>query len=696
VKPNTFSPRCRLGLALTSLAVLLAAVGASRLLATVQDARSPARDYPIQPVPFTAVTVTDDFWRHRIDVNRTATIPAIFARNRETGRVENFNAAARPSTAKYTGQRYNDTDVYKAIEGASYSLATTPDPAVDRTLDELISVIAAAQEPDGYLFTARTADPEHPIPGIGAARWSELTVSHELYNAGHLYEAAVAHVQTTGKRTLLDVAVRNANLVARVFGPDKRHGFPGHQEIEIGLSKLYRVTGDRRYLDLARYFLEQRGHDVLMPVYPPGSRFAIYNDPVQIQAQRPPLEQDEAVGHAVRAMYMYSGMADVAALSGDSRFVAAIDRLWENVVGKKLYLTGGVGSRHDGESFGPAYDLPNRTAYNETCAAIGNAFWNQRMFLLHGDARYLDVMERVVYNGLISGVSLDGTSFFYPNPLESDGKFGFNQGDTGRARWFDVACCPGNISRFIPSMPGYIYATAADRVYVNLFVGSRARMPVGGQQVAIAQETRYPWEGVVTIRVDPERGDPFAVYVRIPEWARGVPAPGGLYRYLDAGARPAAPSIAVNGKAVPLDMEKGFARVRRAWTRGDTITLRLPMAVRRVVADAAVDEDAGRVALERGPIVYCVEWPDNGGHVLDLALPDRAPVSAEFRPGLLNGVVVLRAPAVRDPAGAKADLVAIPYYAWANRGSGEMTVWVKRPSPSSPSSGVVSPEAPLR
>jgi hypothetical protein len=651
--------------------------------AGVPRGQEPAHDYALRPVPFTSVAVTGEFWSRRLEVNRTATIPAIFERNASTGRVDNFAIAAKRKPGDYTGQRYNDTDVYKAIEGASYTLATRRDPSLEQAVDDIIALIASAQEPDGYLFTARTSDPAHPVPGIGATRWSELAVSHELYNAGHLYEAAVAHFQATGKRSLLDVALKNANLVADTFGPDKRHGFPGHPEIEVGLCKLYRVTGDARYLSLARYFLDQRGCDVELPVYPPGSRFAIYNDPVQIQAHRPVLEQDEAVGHAVRAMYLYAGMADVAALTGDTRYAGAVDRLWENVVSKKLYLTGGVGARHDREAFGAAYELPNRTAYNETCAAIGNAGWNQRMFLLHGDARYLDVMERVIYNGLISGVSLDGRSFFYPNPLESDGQYGFNQGQTGRARWFDVACCPGNVCRFIPSMPGYVYAVGDDRLYVDLFVASRAEVDVAGRRVEVVQETRYPWDGEVTIRLRLPEPATFDVRVRIPGWARLEPAPGGLYSYLDTA--PGRVGLRVNGRYQPLVMEKGFARLRRTWKDHDVIALSLPMEIHRVVASREVAEDAGKVALERGPLVFCAEWADNGGRVLNLVVPDRAALAAEFRPDLLGGVVVIRGrvQARRNdgqgrPGLAPHELVAIPYYAWANRGPGEMAVWLPR------------------
>jgi len=667
----------RIFLAFTLLvACLVSAVPAS-------GASAGKKDYPITPVPFTKVKVADAFWRPRIETNRTVTIPFLFQKNQETGRLDNFAIAGGLMKGKYKGERYNDTDVYKPIEGASYSLMVHPDPELDRALDAMIVKIAAAQEPDGYLFTARTCDLAHPQPGIGPERWVEETVSHELYNAGHLYEAAVAHYLATGKRSLLDVAIRNADLVASVFGPDKRHGFPGHQEIELALVKLYRVTANEKYLSLAKYFLDQRGHDVKLTQYPPRNRFAIYNEPEQIQAHKPVLEQDEAVGHAVRLTYMASGMADIAAISGDPAYLGASERLWANVVGKKMYLTAGVGSRHDRERFGENYELPNLTGYLETCASIGMALWNQRMFLLTGDAKYVDVMERAMYNGILSGVSLDGRAFFYANPLESDGKFRFNQEQLGRAPFFGTACCPGNISRFLPSMPGYVYAVRGDALYINLFVQGEAEVEAGDRKVTVKQETRYPWDGAVKIAIEPEKKTALSVMVRSPGWARDEAVPGGLYCFADTATEK--PTLRVNGKAVPVFLDKGFARIRREWTKGDVIELRLPMPVRRVVTGEAVKDDAGKVALERGPLVYCAEWPDNGGRVLDLSLPDGRPLSAEFRPGLLNGVVVVKGEATAvsaaPPGGApgrERPFLAIPYYAWAHRGPGEMAVWLPR------------------
>jgi len=648
------------------------------------DAAQGKKDYPFRPVPFTEVSVTDAFWAPRIETNRTVTIPFLMKKNEETGRIDNFAIAGKLMDGKYKGERYNDTDVYKVIEGASYSLMVRPDPELDRSLDVVIAKIAAAQEPDGYLFTARTTDPAHPQPGIGAERWVEETVSHELYNAGHLYEAAAAHYLATGKRTLLDVALKNADLVAATFGPDKRRGFPGHQKIELALVKLYRLTGNDKYLDLGKYFLDQRGRDVKLTQYPPGSRFAIYNDAAQIQAHKPVLEQEEAVGHAVRFTYMAAGMTDVAALFGDPDYLRADSWLWENVVGKKMYLTGGIGSRHDRERFGDAYELPNLTGYLETCASIGMAFWNHRMFLLTGDAQYLDVMERVMFNGVLSGVSLGGDRFFYSNPLESDGKYRFNQGQIGRAPFFNVACCPGNISRFLPSVPGYVYATNGDALYVGLFIGGSAKLELAGRPVIIRQDTRYPWDGAVKISVEPERPGVFTVNVRIPGWAQDKPVPTDLYRYADAAT--ARISLKVNGAPVPVKVEKGFVALRRTWEKGDTIELDLPMSVRRVVAHESVKDDAGKVAFERGPVVYCAEAADNESDVLSLVVAGDVRLTPEFRTDVLGGVVVLKGRALAVASNAdgspgsekEQDLLLIPYYTWANRGPGEMAVWLKK------------------
>ncbi len=641
-------------------------------------------NYPYMPVPFSRVQIEDEFWAPRIETNRTVTIPFAFRMNEETGRMDNFRIAAGLMKGTYKGKRYNDTDVYKVIEGAAYSLTQHPDPDLEKYVDGLIEIIAKAQEPDGYLFTARTCDPNNPAAGAGPERWSLLAVSHELYNAGHMYEAAVAYYEATGKRTFLDVAIKNADLLDRTFGPwpSQRAGTPGHQEIEIGLIKLYRATGDNKYLRLAQHFLDVRGRiENFMPQYPADSPWSVYNDAVQIQAHKPILQQDEAVGHAVRATYMYSGIADFAAIAANDAYKAAARRLWNDVIGRKIYITGGIGAMHSHESFGEPYELPNLTAYNETCAAIGNVFWNHRMFLLHGEAFYIDVLERAAYNGLIAGVSLSGDRFFYPNPLSSDGKFRFNQGATERSPWFEVACCPGNIARFLPSFSGYIYAQMRGALYVNLFVTSHAAVELNGHKVVVRQQTRYPWDGAVKIVLEPDESCAFSVAIRIPGWARNEVLPGDLYRFLDHSD--AWPTARINGEAMTVDAPgDGFMRIQRTWSPGDTIELDLPMPIRRIAANEKVQADRGRVALQRGPLVYCAEWCDQSDRrVGNLILSDDVLLNSHWQNGLLGGVMVIqgRVQAFQEDGVLRDQgFTAIPYYAWAHRGSGEMAVWLAR------------------
>jgi len=627
---------------------------------------APPHDYPIRAVPMTAVTIDDGFWAPKLEVNRTVTIPHILKENDDTGRVANFEKAAGRKGGAYEGRRFNDTDIYKIIEAASYSLAIVPDPRLSTRLDELIQLIAASQEKDGYLFPARTIDPQHPAPGVGPERWIYENGSHELYNAGHLYEAAVAHFEATGKRTLLDVAIRNADLVCRTFGPNGRHAVSGHEEIELALVKLYRATGNATYLKTAEWLVAERGKPHPdMPPYP-DKAFEMYNDRAYKQDQAPVVDQDRAVGHAVRAMYLYEAVTDVAALTDNDALAKAADRLWQDVASKRLYLTGGVGARGTTESFGEDYELPNLRAYTETCASVGNDLWNHKMFLLHGDGKYIDLFERILYNGVLAGVSLAGNTFFYQNPLESNGR-------AKRTEYFEVACCPANLARMLEQLPGLVFAQTPDTIYANLYVGNHADVKLGTRTVKIVEDTRYPWDGDVSLRLEPEGSGAFTVALRIPGWARDQPVASDLYRFVDNGGEK--PVITVRGRnaepeRVALDVRDGYVRIRRNWKRGDTIHLTLPMPARRIVAHAGVKDDEGRMAIQRGPLVYAVEAIDNGGQALDLVVPRDAALRSRFRPDLLNGVEVVTGEGSRP-------FVAIPYYAWNNRGQGEMAVWIK-------------------
>lgn len=638
------------------------------LLVYPSAASAQLKGYPITPVPFTAVAVKDAFWSPRIETNRTVTIPYAFKQCEETGRVRNFEIADSVLTGILqkgtfcSRYGFDDSDVYKIIEGAAYALHTRYDKDLDDYVDRLIAKIAKAQEEDGYLYTMRTMD---PAKSWAKERWvnDRSNGSHELYNLGHLYEAAVAHFAATGKQTLLHVALKSADLLCETFGPTKMHTVPGHQVTEIGLAKLYLVTGQQKYLQLAKFFLDERGH-------PKGET---YN-----QDQLPVVEQTEAVGHAVRAGYMYSGMADVAALTGDESYIRAIDRIWEDAVGRKLYVTGGIGAAGNIEGFAAPYELPNLSAYCETCASIANVFWNYRMFLRHGDAKYLDIVERVIYNGFLSGVSMKGDRFFYPNPLES-----FKSHE--RSPWFACACCPSNIVRFIPSIPGYIYALRGDTVFVNLFIGGRATLEVNGQPVALTQESNYPWEGNVRLSISADRPQQFTVAVRIPGWAQGQPVPGDLYNYLEDGS--VRYDVSVNGQPVPPVISKGFFRISRTWKEGDLIELKLAMPIHRVVAWQEVEDDRGKFTLERGPLVFCLEGQDNlDGHVLSLVVPDDSKFRTSFQSDLLGGVQTITGTAItarreigRGIAVDKShEFTAIPYYAWAHRGASEMAVWLAR------------------
>lgn len=634
------------------------------LMANAKPDKSQNHGYPINPTPFTSVKLADGFWGERLKACRLTTIPLAFNKCEETGRYHNFENATHPSdTIHVGGFSFDDTDVYKTIEGASYILQTYPDKKLENYIDSVLTIVAAAQEPDGYLYTSRTMNPKHPHEWAGSKRWETVEIlSHEFYNLGHMVEGAIAHYQATGKRNFLDIAIRYADCVCREIGPDKGQllRVPGHQIAEMALAKLYIVTGNEKYLRQAKFFLDMRGRT---------SRTDAYS-----QAHLPVIDQREAVGHAVRAVYMYSGMADVAALTGDPAYVNAIDAIWDNIVSRKYYITGGIGARHEGESFGSNYELPNASAYCETCAAIGNVYVNHRLFLMHGDAKYYDVLERTLYNGVISGMSVDGGAFFYPNPLES-------HGEHERQPWFGCACCPSNLCRFIPSIPGYVYAVKDRDVYVNLFMSNTAKLDVEGKLVELSQSTNYPWNGDITITVNKNKAGKFGMKIRIPGWVQNKVVPSDLYSYSD-GKQPGF-TISINGTAVDSNIEKGYITINRQWKKGDVVDIHLDMEPRTVIANENVAADRGRVAFERGPLVYCAEWPDNEFDIHHIIVNQNPKITATNRPDIINGLITLTTDAqtlAYDATGAlmadKVKLTLIPYYAWCHRGKGNMAVWL--------------------
>ncbi len=621
-------------------------------------------DAPVREVPFTQVHFTDKFWAPRIETNRTVSIPSAFKECEKNGRFDNFAIAGKLMQGEHKGDfSFDDTDPYKIIEGASYSLAVKYDAKLDAYLDSVISLIAAAQEPDGYLTTCVTNNCTRLSGWWGTKRWQKIN-SHELYNCGHLYEAAVAHYRATGKRSLLDVAVKNADLVCETFGlGDNQIHYPsGHPIIEMALAKLYKVTNNPKYLDTAKYFVEEAG------------RLTNGRHPSQYsQDHMPILAQEEIVGHAVRAGYLYSGVADVAALTADTAHFNALRRVWHNMASRKLYITGGIGSRAQGEGFGPDYELHNHTAYSETCASIANVYWNHRMFLATGQARYADVLERALYNAVLSGVSLSGYKFFYDNPLES-------MGQHERQQWFGCACCPGNVTRFMASIPHYMYATRGRDIFVNLYAESSARIAADNNDVTITQTTAYPWDGDIALTVDPARRSEWALRLRIPGWATDHPVPTDLYTYAHSGGKPV--TVTVNGRNVAFETVDGYAVISRKWKRGDVVRLSLPMDVHRVIAHDDVTDDRGKTALQRGPIVYCIEAVDQpDGTVFDKYIPDDSQFTPAFEPSLLGGVMTLSTSAMKvlpDGSTTAVPLKAIPYSTWNNRGPRHMAVWIPR------------------
>lgn len=615
----------------------------------------------IKEVPFTQVHLGDDFWSSRIEVNRTVSIPSAFSECEKNGRFDNFAIAGGLKKGEHQGDfSFDDTDPYKIIEGASYSLAVKYDPQLDAYLDSVIVLIAAAQEPDGYLTTCVTNNCTRLSGWWGKARWEKIN-SHELYNSGHLYEAAVAHYRATGKRSLLDVAIKNADLICEVFGPNEgqKHVPSGHPIAEMALAKLYKVTENEKYLALAKYFVEETGRGT------DGHTLNAYS-----QDHMPILDQEEIVGHAVRAGYLYSGVADVAALTNDAEYFDALSRIWENMASKKLYITGGIGSRPQGEGFGPEYELHNHTNYCETCASIANVYWNHRMFLATGEAKYADVLERALYNGVISGVSLSGDKFFYDNPLES-------MGEHERQRWFGCACCPGNVTRFMASVPHYMYATQGDDIYVNLYIQGKAEVETENNKIELTQTTQYPWEGDIKVTVNPTKASTFALRFRIPGWAQDAPVPTDLYSFVDKAGKYL---VKVNGKNVSNKQQDGYVGISRQWQAGDVVEITLPMDVRQVKAHENVEDDRGKLAIERGPIVYCLEGQDQQDkEVFNKYILQGAKFETSYQKDLLNGVVVLSGTAYqleKDGTTQEVPVTAIPYSTWNNRGADQMIVWI--------------------
>nr|WP_315190600.1 glycoside hydrolase family 127 protein [uncultured Flavobacterium sp.] len=645
----------------TIVAVLLVMTVCGHSQQRTKKSTAPKKSgYTITPVNIQNVKLTDAFWLPIIKKVQEKTIEYAIQKCEEEGRMDNFLIAGGKMQGSVKGQMpFDDTDVYKIIEGASNTLISEPNPKLETLLDSLISIVKIGQEKDGYLTTWRTINPAKPpapwVPVIEGKRWESLQISHELYNSGHMIEAAVVHYQATGKKNFLDIAIKNADLLVKTFGDgaDQVHGVPGHQIVETGLVKLYQITNNKAYLNLAKYFLDNRGNPKNHKLYGAYSQDDI-----------PVIQQKEAVGHAVRAVYMYAGMTDIAAIENNKAYGDAVNNLWNNMVNKKMYITGGIGAKHDGEAFGENYELPNLTAYNETCAAIGNVYWNHRLHNISGNSDYFDVIERSLYNGLISGLSLDGKKFFYPNALESDGVYKFNRGECTRQSWFDCSCCPTNLIRFIPSIPGLIYSTSKDVLYVNLYASNTAKVALDKNNLEISQQTNYPWDGKVLITVAPKNEVPFTIKLRIPSWARNQVLPGDLYRYKNTST--AKTIVTVNGKRIDYTEDKGYITITKKWKKGEKIVLDFPMEVKEVVTNTKVEGNIGKVALEYGPIVYAIEEADNATNFDAITIGAKDTFKVKKEDSLLEGVNTIQTE----------NLKAIPYYSWSNRGVGKMKVWI--------------------
>lgn len=622
---------------------------------SIMNLYSQKADYKLSAVNIKDVVVTDNFWLPKIKVIQDSTIQYAFNKCESEGRMENFLIAGGKKSGKTLGKNpFDDTDLYKIIEGASYTLISKPNPKLSAYLDSIISIIKIGQEPDGYITTWFTIDRMNPPAKYvkpSKTRWEFEKMSHELYNSGHLFEAAAAHYLATGKRNFLDIALKNADLLVANFGVGKLQTPPGHQIVETGLIKLYRITKNQKYLELAKFFLDQRGN-VARPAL-----FGEYS-----QDHLPVTQQTEAVGHAVRAEYMYAAMTDIAAIYKDSAYYKAVITIWDNIVNKKMYLTGGVGARHLHEAFGENYELPNLTAYNETCAAIGSVYWNQRLFLLTGESKYYDIIERTLYNGLISGISTNGKKFFYPNPLESDAKLKFNFGSCTRNEWFDCSCCPTNLIRFIPYIPELIYATSKNEVFVNLYMSNNAKVLINKTSVSLSQQTKYPLNGKITITVNPETKTTFTLKLRVPGWAINKAVPGNLYAYTEQNNQPV--DVFVNGKKIKCEIINGYIEIQREWIPTDKIQLNLPMEIRQVVANEKATDDNNKVAFEFGPLVYCAEEADNA-QFSNIKISKTEKLNVQPTTLLSNKINVLKS----------SNMTLIPYYLWSNRGVGNMKVW---------------------
>jgi DUF1680 family protein len=625
---------------------------------------------PVTPVPLKNTKTNQGFWHDRVQLAHDVTVPHALHQCEESGRIDNFAVAGGLKKGVFQGIRFNDSDVFKVVEGAAYVLQNQYDPKLDHYLDSLITLFAAAQEPDGYLYTIRTInkDTTGSYDWIaGPYRYAFENGSHELYNVGHLYEAAVAHYEATGKKNLLNVAVKNADHLVKTIGPNPGQivVVPGHEEIESALVRLYKVTGKKEYLALSKFFIDMRGRSDKRTLFLDEHKLG----PAYFQDQVPFVRQKEAVGHAVRAQYLYAAVADHLAIQDDPKYDATIDAIWEDATFKKQYITGGMGAREDGEAFDKPYVLPNDNAYAETCAAIANMLWNHKMYLVTGEAKYMDVFERVLYNGFLAGMSVKGNAFFYVNPMSSNGINDFNKGAGAvRHEWFGTACCPTNVSRFLPSMPAYIYAMRDNGLVINLFAGSETNVTLANVPVKVSQQTSYPWEGNVRISVNPEKPAEFPLSVRIPGWATGEAIPGNLYAYEDKLSKPV--TLSINGKKSEAVIEKGYIKLNRKWKKGDVVELTLDMPVRKVVSNENIKSNAGKVAIERGPVLYCAEGHDNGGKALTISMSGTQDFTPVFQKEMLGGINVLKS--------KEENVTLIPYYAWANRGASEMTIWFNK------------------